>query len=57
MPDLALQRRLAADIKGCWDQTGEIPPEYVDEVAEALTREDIRKLIKDGKLSSSLPEG
>ena len=50
MPDLALQRRLAADIKGVGIKRVKIPPEYVDEVAEALTREDIRKLIKDGKI-------
>ena len=50
MPDLALQKRLAADIKGVGIKRVKIPPEYVDEVAEALTREDLRKLIKDGKI-------
>jgi large subunit ribosomal protein L19e len=50
MPDLALQKRLAADIKGVGVKRVKIPPEYVEEVAEALTREDVRKLIKDGKI-------
>ena len=50
MADLQLQKRLAADLKGVGVKRVKIPPEYVDEVASALTREDVRKLIKDGKI-------
>lgn len=50
MPELYLQKRLAADIKGVGVNNVKIPPEFLDEVKEALTREDIKRLIKDGKI-------
>ncbi|AWR99396.1 50S ribosomal protein L19e [Metallosphaera hakonensis] len=50
MAELELQKRLAADIKGTGKGRIRIPPENADEVAGALTRDDIRKLIKDGKI-------
>lgn len=50
MPELYLQKRLAADIKNVGINNIKILPEYVDEVKDALTREDIRQLIKEGKI-------
>ncbi|QKQ99938.1 50S ribosomal protein L19e [Metallosphaera tengchongensis] len=50
MADLQLQKRLAADIKGAGLSRVRIPVEYIEEVAESLTREDIKKRIKEGKI-------
>ena len=50
MPELALQRRLAAQIKKVGENNVKFNPEYLDEIAEALTRKDVKKLIKDGKI-------
>lgn len=50
MPELYLQKRLAADIAKVGINNVKIPPEYVDEVKEALTRVDVARLIKEGKI-------
>lgn len=57
MSDLQLQRRLAAEIKGVGESKIRIPPEYVDEVRDALTRDDVRKLIRDDKIIVLQPKG
>lgn len=57
MTDLQLQRRLAAEIRGVGQSRVRIPPEYADEVRDALTRDDIRKLIKGGKIIILQPKG
>jgi len=51
MTDLSIQKRLAAEILGVGVSRIRIDPSRIDEVAEALTREDIKKLIKDGVIS------
>ncbi|MQL54858.1 50S ribosomal protein L19e [Acidianus ambivalens] len=50
MPELYLQKRLAADIAKVGINNVKIPPENIDEVKEALTRADIARLIKEGKI-------
>ncbi|EZQ03845.1 MULTISPECIES: 50S ribosomal protein L19e [Acidianus] len=50
MADLKLQRRLAAKIGKVGENNVKIPQEHLDEVSEALTRSDVRKLIREGKL-------
>ncbi|MCI2414631.1 MAG: 50S ribosomal protein L19e [Candidatus Aramenus sp.] len=50
MPDLYLQRRLAADIANVGLNNVKFLPDYLDEVRDALTREDVRKLIEEGKI-------
>ncbi|HIP85899.1 MAG TPA: 50S ribosomal protein L19e [Pyrodictium sp.] len=47
-PDLSLQKRLAADILGVGESRIWIDPTKIDQVAQAITREDVRKLIKEG---------
>ncbi|AAY79971.1 50S ribosomal protein L19e [Sulfolobus acidocaldarius] len=47
MPEFQLQRRLAADIAGVGLNNIKFNPERLEEVEEALTREDIKKLIKE----------
>lgn len=46
--DLSLQKRLAAEILGVGESRIWINPEEAERVSEAITREDIRKLIKEG---------
>ncbi len=49
MADLRNQKRLAADVMKCGASRVRIDPDRVDEVATAVTRADIRKLV-DGKV-------
>ncbi len=46
--DLSLQKRLAAEILGVGVSRVKIKPEEAERVSEALTREDVKKLIKEG---------
>lgn len=50
MTDLTLQKRLAAEVLGVGISRIKIDPTRVSEVAQAITREDIRKLIKEGAI-------
>lgn len=43
--DLKNQRRLAADILGCGENRVWIDPTRMEDVAEAITRNDVRRLI------------
>lgn len=47
---MLLQKRLAAQIKKTGLNNVKFNPEYIDEISEALTRKDIKRLIKDGKI-------
>jgi len=47
VPDLSLQKRLAAEILGVGESRIWIDPFRVDDVADAITREEIKALIKD----------
>ncbi len=49
MTDLANQRRLAAEVMGIGVNRVWLDPEASKEIAAALTRDDIRKLIEEGK--------
>ncbi len=46
--DLRFQRRLAAKILGCGRERVWMDPNSLSDIAEAATKEDIRKLIEDG---------
>ncbi|ARM75942.1 50S ribosomal protein L19e [Acidianus manzaensis] len=50
MPELYLQKRLAAKVKGVGINNVKLPEENLDEIKEALTTQDISRLIKDGKI-------
>jgi len=50
LPDLYLQKRLAADIANVGINNVKLPEENLDEIKDALTRSDIKKLIADGKI-------
>ena len=49
--NLRTQKRMAAQILKCGVHRGWIDPAHVDEVAQAITREDIRRLIREGKIA------
>ena len=46
--DLSIQKRMAAEILGVGVSRIRIDPEHVEEVANAITREEIKRFIKDG---------
>ncbi len=57
MTDLANQRRLAADVMGVGLYRVWLDPEASKDIAAALTREDIRKLIEEGKINKMAIRG
>ncbi|AEH23865.1 50S ribosomal protein L19e [Pyrococcus yayanosii] len=57
MSTLRMQRRIAADILKCGENRIWIDPERIDDVAAAITREDIRRLIKEGIIKKKPVKG
>ncbi|RLF65850.1 MAG: 50S ribosomal protein L19e [Thermoplasmata archaeon] len=57
MSDLKLQRRLAASILKCGVNRVWIDPDRIDEVESAITREDVKKLIKEGVIRKKQVKG
>ena len=45
---LSTQRRIASELLKCGEGRVWFDPEHLDEIARAITREDIRRLIKKG---------
>ncbi len=50
MSDLSAQRRLAADVLDVGENRVWFDPEEQGEIAEAITREDIRELVTEGTI-------
>ncbi|MEM4717873.1 MAG: 50S ribosomal protein L19e [Desulfurococcaceae archaeon] len=50
MTDVSLQKRLAAEILGVGVSRIKINPQRLTDVAQAITREDIKKLIDEGAI-------
>ena len=57
MTDLANQRRMAAEVMDIGVNRVWLDPEASKDIAAALTREDIRKLIEEGKVSKTPVKG
>jgi large subunit ribosomal protein L19e len=57
MTDLANQRRLAAEVMDVGVNRVWMNPESSKDIADALTREDIRKLIEEGKVGKRAIKG
>ncbi len=57
MTDLKNQKRMAADIIGCGENRIWIDPEGQDEVAEAITREDVREMVNVGLIREKQKKG
>ncbi len=54
---LKMQRRIAADLLKCGENRVWIDPEKIEDVAAAITREDIRRLIHDGVIKKKSLKG
>ncbi|ASJ09920.1 50S ribosomal protein L19 [Thermococcus sp. P6] len=54
---LRMQRRIAADLLKCGENRVWIDPERIDDVAAAITREDIKRLINDGVIKKKPVKG
>ena len=57
MTDLKNQRRLAAEVMDIGVNRVWMNPESSKDIAEALTREDVRKLIEEGKVGKRAIKG
>lgn len=57
MPDLANQRRLAADLLKCGEGRVWIDPASQEELADAVTRSDVRSAIKAGVIRRRAIQG
>lgn len=54
---LRMQRRVAAELLKCGENRVWFDPERIDDVASAITREDIRRLINDGVIKKKPVKG
>ncbi|MBS7640780.1 MAG: 50S ribosomal protein L19e [Candidatus Bathyarchaeia archaeon] len=54
---LRSQRRMAAEILGVGEERVWIDPERIEEVENAITREDIKRLIKEGVIRKIKDQG
>jgi len=57
MTDLKSQRRLAAKIIGCGENRVWMDPDQQGEIAEAITREDVRELVEQGLIREKRKKG
>jgi large subunit ribosomal protein L19e len=57
MADLRNQRRLAADVMAVGANRVRIDPDRLEEVAGAVTRGDVRKLVKAGVITRAQKQG
>ena len=57
MTDLTAQKRLAADVLGVGKNRVRFDPEAQGEIADAITREDVRDLIEDGVIEAEPTQG
>lgn len=57
MTDLSAQKRLAADVLGVGKNRVWLDPDAQDELADAITREDIQELVDDGTIKAKSASG
>lgn len=57
MTDLASQKRMAADILDCGENRVWIDPDRQADVAEAITRDDVRELVEEGVILEKQKKG
>lgn len=55
MPDLTLQKRIAADIMGVGVNNVRFDPERLEDIEKAFRREEIKALIEDGAIYAVKP--
>ncbi|WP_135363710.1 50S ribosomal protein L19e [Halosimplex halophilum] len=57
MTDLSAQKRMAADVLDVGENKIWLDPERQGELADAITREDIRELVDEGAIRAEAPKG
>ncbi|WP_247001582.1 50S ribosomal protein L19e [Halosolutus gelatinilyticus] len=57
MTDLSAQKRLAADVLDVGENRVWLDPDAQSEIAEAITREEIRDLVAQGTIQADEPQG
>jgi large subunit ribosomal protein L19e len=57
MTDLSAQKRMAADVMDVGKNRVWIDPERQGEIAEAITRQDVRDLVDEGAIRAEEPKG
>jgi large subunit ribosomal protein L19e len=57
MTDLSAQKRLASDVLDVGENKLWFDPDRQGDIAEAITREDIRNLVDEGLIRADPPEG
>lgn len=57
MTDLAAQKRLAADVLDCGENRIWFDPERQGDIADAITREDVRELVEEGAIDAEESDG
>ncbi|QLH78133.1 50S ribosomal protein L19e [Halosimplex rubrum] len=57
MTDLSAQKRMASDVLDVGENKIWLDPERQGELAEAITREDIRELVDEGAIRAEAPKG
>ena len=55
--NVSAQKRMAAEILKCGENRVYIDPYYIEEIKLAITREDIRSLIKEGAIQKRYKKG
>jgi len=57
MTDLSAQKRLAADVLDVGKSSVWLDPEAQDEIADAITRDDVRELVQEGIIQAEEADG
>ncbi|QSW99181.1 50S ribosomal protein L19e [Haloterrigena alkaliphila] len=57
MTDLSAQKRLAADVLDVGQNRVWLDPEAQGDIAEAITRDEIRELVDEGRIQADEPKG
>ena len=57
MTDLSAQKRLAADVLGVGKNRVRFDPEAQGEIADAITRDDVRDLVDEGVIEAETTQG
>jgi large subunit ribosomal protein L19e len=57
MTDLSAQRRLASEVLDAGKNSIWLDPDRQSDIAEAITREDIRELVDEGAIRAEKPSG
>lgn len=52
-----LQKKLAADLLKCSPSRVKLSPEKMEQIKEAITKEDVRKLIREGTITKEQKQG